>query len=248
MQTLQDLRTYSNHPQFMQVLNEIKDKARFALQDRSGRVDRAATIILSGGVSHDEHGWHVDSQSRDGLIYNPNPACGCEDATYNVHDGFCQHRLAVAMYRRTIEAMAKMLPPDDPEPVLPPETVTPQYTLDPEILPEWLVLVHGKVFIRYKGLLALAHKRGLKAIKATVEMIGENFALATAEVVFKGGRSFTESADATPDNVHFGVRPHFVRVALTRAKARALRDALNIGLVALEELGQLAPELETADV
>jgi hypothetical protein len=248
MQTLQDLRTYSNHPQFMQVLNEIKDKARFALQDRSGRVDRAATIILSGGVSHDEHGWHVDSQSRDGVIYNPNPTCGCEDATYNVHDGFCQHRLAVAMYRRTIEAMAKMLPPDDPEPVLPPETVTPQYTLDPEILPEWLVLVHGKTFIRYKGLLALAHKRGLKAIKATVVMVTDTFALATAEVVFKGGRAFTECADATPENVHFQVRPHFPRIALTRAKARALRDALNIGLVAIEELGQLSPELETADV
>lgn len=32
------------------------------------------------------------------------------------------------------------------------------------------------------------------------------------------------------------VRTHFRRVALTRAKARALRDALGIDLVAVEEL------------
>ena len=31
---------------------------------------------------------------------------------------------------------------------------------------------------------------------------------------------------------------HFRRVALTRAKARALRDALGVDLVAVEELGE----------
>src|SRR4029434_334352 len=33
-----------------------------------------------------------------------------------------------------------------------------------------------------------------------------------------------------------GVRTHFARLALTRAKARALRDALNIGICAVEKL------------
>jgi hypothetical protein len=47
---------------------------------------------------------------------------------------------------------------------------------------------------------------------------------------------FRGAADSTPDNVGKQVKPHWRRMALTRAKARALRDALNINLVAVEEL------------
>jgi len=42
--------------------------------------------------------------------------------------------------------------------------------------------------------------------------------------------------DATPTNTNRKVAPHFRRVALTRAKARVLRDALGVDLVAVEEL------------
>ena len=47
--------------------------------------------------------------------------------------------------------------------------------------------------------------------------------------------SFTAVGDATPENVTARIAPHFIRMADTRAKARALRDALNIGAVTLEE-------------
>ena len=47
-----------------------------------------------------------------------------------------------------------------------------------------------------------------------------------------------DMGDATPSNVTKKVAPHFRRVALTRAKSRALRDALNIDMVSVEELGE----------
>ena len=65
-----------------------------------------------------------------------------------------------------------------------------------------------------------------------------DLSLAHAVAIFEDGRRFEGSGDATPSNVTKKVAPHFRRVALTRAKSRALRDALNIDMVAVEELGE----------
>jgi hypothetical protein len=85
-------------------------------------------------------------------------------------------------------------------------------------------------------LLTLAHERGLVSLKADFLSVTAELALAHAVATFADGRTFEESADATPANVNAKVRPHFPRMALTRSKARALRDALNISMVAVEEL------------
>jgi hypothetical protein len=109
---------------------------------------------------------------------------------------------------------------------------------DTDQLRKWLTTIHGKEFIRYEGLLALAHEHGLLELGAAFISVTEERALAWAWAHFTDGRQFYEAGDATPGNVHPQVRSHFARVALTRAKARVLRDALNIGMVAVEELAE----------
>jgi len=47
---------------------------------------------------------------------------------------------------------------------------------------------------------------------------------------------FEGIGDADPGNVEGFLAPHLIRVAETRAKARALRDAVNCGIVSFEEL------------
>jgi hypothetical protein len=99
-----------------------------------------------------------------------------------------------------------------------------------------VVHIKGKAFIQYGGLLTLAQQRGLVSLKVDFISVTSELALARAEAVFADGRTYAECADATPANVGAQVRPHFPRLALTRAKARTLRDALGVTMVAVEEL------------
>jgi hypothetical protein len=103
-------------------------------------------------------------------------------------------------------------------------------------LSKWIKKIHGRDFIQYAGLLAMAHEQGLTELGSGFITVSETLAIAFAWATFKDGRKFWDAGDATPTNVHQQVRAHFPRVALTRAKARCLRDALNIGMVAVEEL------------
>ncbi len=93
--------------------------------------------------------------------------------------------------------------------------------------------------VTYAGLLSLAHDQGLKRIETSLVQIPDQsndqtavfLAIVETETgVYKG------HGDANPENVTSRIVPHIIRMAETRAKARALRDAVNIGVVAIEEL------------
>lgn len=110
---------------------------------------------------------------------------------------------------------------------------------------EFIVERQGRAFVLYAGLLDLAHQNGLKSIRTELIQIPseDNYrvAIVVATVVLeKEGveRTFTAVGDAAPNNVAPMMLTCLMRMAETRAKARALRDSVNVGVTAFEELGE----------
>ena len=105
---------------------------------------------------------------------------------------------------------------------------------------EYMIERQGKRFVLYAGLLEEAHSRGLRSIETELLQVpgDENgeVAIVRAVVRTEDGK-FTGIGDASPQNVNRTIAPHVIRMAETRAKARALRDAINVGVTAFEELG-----------
>ena len=97
----------------------------------------------------------------------------------------------------------------------------------------------GQDFVKYEGLLDEAHQQGLKRINTILIQVPHDedgrVAIVSAEVETEKG-VFTGIGDASPENVRGTGGQGCVRVAEDRAKARALRDAVNVGQTSVEEL------------
>lgn len=176
------------------------------------RIIEAGDIVLAGGVNHFGTDYEVHTYEESYIVYPK--SCSCSD--YSRAAPVCIHRLAVRIY----EIVQHFL----------------EQGSDKKIPDSAVVTIRDKKFIKYEGLLSLAHKAGLESIKVKSLDVREEFALFEATATFVGGRVFTEIGDATPHNVNHNLKGSFIRVAATRAKARALRDALGIGMCSTEEL------------
>jgi hypothetical protein len=118
---------------------------------------------------------------------------------------------------------------------------------------EFTIERQGRKCVLYAGLLDLAHQSGLKTIRTELLSVpsAENgqtaICMATATLEKEGRElTFTGIGDASPRNVAKGMETCLIRMAETRAKARALRDAVNVGVVAFEELGGEEGEAQTS--
>jgi hypothetical protein len=105
---------------------------------------------------------------------------------------------------------------------------------------EFMITRQGKQYVLFAGLLDEAHSLGLKGIDTDLIQIPDesngHVAIVKATAEMDDERHFTGIGDASPDNVGRNIAPHLIRMAETRAKARALRDAVNVGATAMEEL------------
>jgi len=100
-------------------------------------------------------------------------------------------------------------------------------------------VVGSRDVVTYQGLLSRAHDEGLTRVKTTLVQVpsDDNGRTAIAKVEIETGKgTFEALGDANPENVNSFIVPHLIRMAETRAKARALRDAVNVGVISFEEL------------
>src|SRR5690606_10614397 len=107
---------------------------------------------------------------------------------------------------------------------------------------KFIVTLQGKEFVTYEGLLDVAHQMKLKSIKTDIVQLpneeNQYLCIMKAIAVTEDGKEFHGYGDANPNNVNRNIAPHLIRMAETRAKARALRDLTNIGMTAFEELAE----------
>ena len=128
--------------------------------------------------------------------------------------------------------------------------------LSPEFKKEFTIKIggaKGKEAVLYNGLLALAHEdERFSHVQAYITQYpskeNNNVCFARAEIYGKDGKIIgMEEADASPANCGKMTAASFPRMALTRAKGRAFRDFLNVGMVTADEIVEVyEPETATA--
>ncbi len=100
-----------------------------------------------------------------------------------------------------------------------------------------IVNLKGKQYVLYKGLLVLAKNTGNVDIEVELIHYDMEKKRAVCKASVKGPLGYAvDYGDATQENCGKMVASAYIRMASTRAKARALRDYLGCGATAMEEL------------
>lgn len=107
---------------------------------------------------------------------------------------------------------------------------------------EFIKSLQGKEFVLMGGLLELAHQDGLNFTNTEILQFPSDTNGQTTivrAIVRTGKGEFSGIGDASPASVpNKSIAVHSIRMAETRAIARALRVATNVSMTAFEELGE----------
>jgi hypothetical protein len=198
------------------------------IQKRNQRAQKLRVIQVDDGA------FYVES-SEGKICYkvaldNGTPSCTCGDFARNSRTDptfTCKH----------IVAVLDCIPKGDIEEA--------QYLekKKPKLDERFIIEIEGNEYVKYSGLLDLAHQAGILKIEVDPIQLptkdNGNFAICKATVVSKTGETYIDVGDANPENCTKRVVKHLLRMASTRSIARALRSFTNIGMTCLEELADL---------
>ena len=110
-----------------------------------------------------------------------------------------------------------------------------------------VVKLQGKEYVLFEGLLEVAQNEcKLKSIVPTIIQLpskDDPACIFQATVTTEDGKLFTATGDASPINVNKMIAVHLIRMAETRAVARALRFLTGFG-TAFEELGDMSMNVQ----
>jgi hypothetical protein len=198
------------------------------IQKRNQRAQKLKVIQVDDGA------YYVES-SEGKICYKVSlddgtPSCTCGDFARNSRTDptfTCKH----------IVAVLDCIPKGDVEEA--------QYLEKkrPKLDERFIIEIEGNEYVKYSGLLDLAHQAGILKIEVDPIQLptkeNGNFAICKATVVSKTGETYIDVGDANPENCTKRVVKHLLRMASTRSIARALRSFTNIGMTCLEELADL---------
>jgi hypothetical protein len=214
---------------FSEVLHRETTMLQARFPELAESLSRAHAILAEGRLFVEESGREAMVLASDGATYyHVNGSCACKASAYRQEP--CKHRLALRLYQRGSDAV---LADEEERSTVVADSLTP-----PTVPAEHLLVIQGKPFVRFEGLLQLAHARGLLELTTTLVQCSLDMAVCQCVARFGDGRIFTDIGDASPENVAKHLRPHFVRMAATRASARALRRATAPLSDTVEELGE----------
>lgn len=248
------------------AISQAAEAARKRFPHSADRIEKAYALVHEGKVVLHPFAKTATVQSSDGsTAYTVNGHCDCPDAP-RAPEGACKHKLAALILRKalvlvkelahatapvTVQAAAldvqaveaEAVEAEAADPITVPE---PAVVHEAEVIPfrapvatvpaQFVSQIKGKPFVQFAGLLTVAHQQGLLSLTEEVTHCTDTYVMAQARAEFEDGRVFRGVGDSSPDNVGKEVKVHWRRLAGTRAMARCLRNALNINLVAVEEL------------
>ena len=173
-------------------------------QELHSRIQMGTALVITGGVWFAEDGHTCQVRASDGTFTAPMGTVRAQItpmpqsiSASTARPGACiSVPLNFCAQERSTRQRGRLAPEHALE-----QEEREEKGASPHVPAQYIVTIQGKPYVRYAGLLALAHQRGLMSLKARFISVTPDLALAEAEATFADGRVFARLQTARPPTV-----------------------------------------------